>query len=268
VQAPGRIPSPGPEPVTTRDERQEPAPASAAQRVFGAGLLFASPGWAHDIGNSLQAAALQAEVLQLVLDKVASDHRATAAVTALQDQLERIHRLVSAWVELSVPGTSGDLPFDLCGLLHDLELLVAVTLRHHGFTFQLCGCDAALPISGDRCALLHASLGLVVHLVETMPKGGRLTIRPALVDDRTLQCSIAVILGDDTLHSLSTTSLGGLLGAQRAARLGLEVGFAQRTIAQHHGRLAWRDLANAGREFRFELPLNGGAGDTGSSAGL
>jgi hypothetical protein len=258
----------GPETVTPRDEHEEPAQASAAQNVLGSGLLFASAGWAHDIGNSLQAAALQAEVLQLVLDNAASNHRATGAVTALQDQLERIHRLVSAWVELSVPGTSGDLPFDLRGLLDDLELLVAVTLRHRGFTFELSYSDTALWVSGDRCALLHASLGLVAHLIDSTSGGGRLTIRPAFVDDRTLQCSVALIRGDDNADSISTTSPGEVIGNQRAAELGLEVGFAQRTIAQHHGLLEWRDLAHAGREFRFELPLNGGAGDTGSSASL
>jgi len=228
-----------------------PDPESIAEA-----LLFASPGWAHDVGNSLQAAGLNLELLKLQCGQAPAEARARSALDALQSQLDRIRQLVSIWVQLSVPDAAEASPFDWRGLLDDLAVLLSVTLRHRDCSAEVLCPDLELRVDGDRFAHLHAGLSLARAVLDILPRGGRLLFRAERVTGSVLRCWIA----QDTRTATAPEELRPLerLPADQAALCGRGVSAARRAIERDGGVLWYAGSAARPDAFCFELPLVGG----------
>lgn len=232
--------------------------AAAALSVIGGDLLFVSPVWAHDLGNALHAAGLQLEVLALLLDRTSAD--TDAAIMALQQQLERVHRLMSVWVDLTCPTAPRAPDFDLGQILDDLSSLLSVTLRQRSATLRLGRADRELMITADRFRLLHASLCLFIRALASMPTGGGAVLSVIDLNGRTARCLIATHAAGDDAALAPEFSLSEPVTDRTDGTLEPSVAFALCTIERHGGLL--RRLVVPGRvmAFWFELPLAGCAG--------
>ena len=220
-------------------------------------LLFASPGWAHDVGNSLQAAGLNVELLKLQCGQGPANAQARSAVDALQIQLDRIRQLVAIWVHLSIPDAVEASPFDWRELFNDLAILLSVTLRHRDCSVEIACPEVDLVVDGDRFAYLHVCLALTRAVLESMPRGGHLLFRAEPKSGNGLRCWIA----QDTAAAVTPEcepvgTLAGMQGVQ-AASSGRGVSFARRTIERDGGVLWCEGSAARPVAFCFELPLVG-----------
>ena len=250
------------------DSAEAVALAADELESIAEGLLFASPGWAHDVGNSLQAAGLNLEVLKLQCGQGPRDERTGGALHSLQVQLDRIRQLVSLWVQFSVPEAVEASPFDWHGLLDDLAVLMSVTLRHRGCSAEVRCPDVGLLVNGDRFAFLHACLALARAALDHLPTGGHLLFRAEPVTDCLLRCWVGHDTDAATVDPREDRVPIKLLAAAQAADCAGAVGFARRIIERDGGTL-W-SVGSAARPdaFCFELPLVGGgiAPDSQASA--
>jgi hypothetical protein len=225
------------------------------------GLLFVSPGWAHDVGNSLQAAGLNLEILKLQWGQANADERTRSALHSVQLQLDRIRQLVSIWVQLSVPDAAEAAPFDWHGLLDDLAVLLSVTLRHRACSVEVRCPDTELLVQGDRFAYLHACLALASAALEYLPEGGQLLFRVEPVTPCLLRCWIGQDTGAATVPQGEGLAPVELLPSAQVAVRGHRaraLSFARRTIEREGGKLWYVGSTVRPNAFCFDLPVIGG----------
>lgn len=228
-----------------------------ARAVTANDVLFTSPGWAHDIGNSLQAASLHLEALRFKLGGAGDAGAEDASAVALREQLDRIQDLVAAWVQATVVLSPEPFTFDLRRLVTDVTRLLEVTLRHRGIVLQASLPESALPVSGDRFALLHTCLSLLANAIDAMPEGGQLGVCCGIGETGCARVRIS-----DTGSGIPAQSAHRIFEAgytERAGHLGLGLTFSLQTIERHSGRLGFVNGPHGGATVWFELPLATGS---------
>ena len=240
---------------------------SAAPRgiddLIGDDLVFASPGWVHALGNSLQAAGFHLEVLKVRLGNGHGRPDTQAALVVLEDQLERINRLVAAWAQLCMPLSSPDTAFDLAEFLNDLALLVSATVRHRGFNFEYERPETSWLVEGHRFGLLHASLRVLRCTLDSMPSHGTLGLSASATEEGRVRIRLAGTPGP--MRSQADGEFLTLESGGPAAVTDADLRSAVWAIEQNGGRLSAFEPAGGGKAFHIDLPLSSGScGENGS----
>lgn len=225
-----------------------------AARLAAVGELAASI--AHELNNPLATVSLR---LETVLAKTAVDDSRRRPLEIVQQEVERMARLVGNLLQFIRPGREQVSTVNVCE-----EILKTIELTEHYFRKRQVQVETHFApdvplIYADRQHLRQVFLNLFTNAADAMPNGGRLTLRvhpgelesvPAVVIEvRDTGIGIPAELLERVYEPFFTTKEEG-----KGTGLGLAI--CKRIILQHHGKLELSSALGEGTTFRVILPVS------------
>lgn len=213
-------------------------------------------GLAHALRNPLNSALLELTVLSR---KLARDANADAlgSVETVRAELDRLQRLLAAFMSPSRPRTFAVRALELSSSAADVARLVSPEAAERGVTIALEFDADAAPVAVDEERIQQAILHLVRNAMDAVLRGGRIVLRVRSTDRRftTLQVEDdgPGIEGDpaELFQPFRTTKASGT---------GLGLTIAQRIAVEHGGELAV-ESAPGRTVFTLTLPATRGPTD-------
>jgi len=245
--------------VRERTLRLQEAHEKMIHREKIAALGQMAAGVAHEIGNPLSALS---SIVRNIASDPGRDGEREKKLRMMQDQIDRIARIVRELVDFSRPSSFGK------SLIHINEILrTALGIARYDDRFKgihvITGLDPDIPalkMDGDQ--LLQVFLNILFNAGDAMQGSGTL-----MVSSRRKEHSVAVLFGDSgpgiTEESLprifepfyTTKEVG------KGTGLGLSVSYG--IIQGMGGAIRASNQAGAGALFTVELPLPEGVGTRG-----
>jgi len=227
-----------------------------AARVSMLGELTASI--AHEVNQPLGAILTNGEAALRWLDRPEPDLAELRMLSARTiADAQRAADIIRRIRSMATRGEPEEAPLALNDVAEEVVLFLRPELRRQGVDAML---DLApdLPIVvGDRVQLQQVFANLAVNAMQAMADQPerRLTIRTALIDDRTVRAEIedtghgiAADHGDHLFQSFFTTKDGGM---------GIGLAICRSLIEAHGGRIGAANLPGGhGARFHFTLPVS------------
>ncbi len=226
------------------------------EKLSALGLLAAEI--AHEIRNPLTVMKMIYHALNL--EFAAKDPRSKDArlLGEKMDHLNRIVERILAFARQSDPLWE---VVDVNSLLDDLGLLTRHKLKQHKIELR-CELDADIPrLEADATKLEQAFLNLTLNAVESMPQGGRLTIRTKQLAarHRDLQVEQIAIEFEDTGEGMTEQTMSrvfrSVLDSQKPSGTGLGLAIVSRIVEAHSGEVKLRSAIGRGTSFTVMLPI-------------
>lgn len=137
-------------------------------------LATFAPDYFHDLKGPLNTIALRLEVLRAVSGGAAGDERRRASMTAIEEQIRRLDRMLQGWLTYTIPSDDDDAVVDLGSMVRDIAAVVAPRARKRQLTFTVEVGDDAIQAKGAQAALSTALLDLLRHAINGLKEGGAL----------------------------------------------------------------------------------------------
>jgi len=207
---------------------------------------------AHEIRNPLGAIELNAEFLE----RKSGDAKSKALTRTIIEEVKNLNKIVTDFLAFSKEPRLNKKPVILEPLLH--KTLITALAAHKEIPVET---SVHIPpdfpfVELDENEFRKALLNIVLNGIESMPKGGTLSITVALQEKK---CSIII---SDTGHGIPDslkTKIFNPFFTTKESGTGLGLAIAHKIIAGHQGSLSFQSLINRGTEFLITLPLKGGA---------
>src|SRR5215216_5888967 len=161
---------------------------SESSKLAGMGRLTASI--AHEINNPLQALH---NTLHLLLSRSFPEEKRERLLSMAQMEVDRLVTLVQRMLELHRPSSKDMRPVSVHGLLESALAGTASTLEQQHVLVERDWAEHLPWVIGIGGHLRQVFVDLVINAVESMPDGGRLTIRTRL-EEGTHEGAAAYIL--------------------------------------------------------------------------
>jgi signal transduction histidine kinase len=220
------------------------------EKLASLGVL--SAGIAHEIRNPLTAVKARLFTLRKA---VHDDPSAAEDVSVINDEVDRLERIVRDFLRFARPPEPTPVPVDPVALLRHVRNLVGPQWAPKGITLELDETPAPA-VCADRDQIEQVLLNLVQNAAEAMPQGGTIRLRAAA-------CT-----GTDhgrTLLEVADTGPG--IPPDVKARLfdpffstkgngtGLGLALSARIVEKHRGLIRFTTGAGVGTTFVILLPL-------------
>ncbi|MBI2889185.1 MAG: PAS domain S-box protein [Nitrospirae bacterium] len=230
--------------------------ALVAQERFAA-LGELALGVAHEVNNPLQGFKGR---LQLMADDLreclGAEHMVLKDIRLLDEQVDRIARIVQGLLTFARPSTAKRAAADLKQVIATVAELAASPVRAAGLTLDI-QTDAALPtVQIDVQQVQQVILNLLQNAIQATPKGGRISARTLAQD------GWAVIEVSDTGCGIPATELNKIFEpfyTTKEKGTGLGLALSRSIVIQHGGRLDAESALGKGSTFRVRIPLPEGA---------
>jgi signal transduction histidine kinase len=208
---------------------------------------------AHEIRNPLGSIRGAAEILK---DDYRPGNKKFEFLEILQNESDRLNRVVEDFLRLSRPQPLACAPCDIGNELRSVVMLVMAEAQDRGLRLGLHG-DEPLEIRGDRDKLHQAFLNIILNGIQSMPAGGSLDIdvrrqeqdpqdHPGIrIDFRDTGPGIPEDLRERIFEPFFTTK-------QEGTGLGLAV--ARKIVDAHGGRIEVSSEPLQGTTFTVFLP--------------
>lgn len=201
-----------------------------------------SAGIAHELRNPMGVIAGYTKLLSKK-----ADESLRPTVNAIAKEINVMNRIISDFLSFAKPAELNISDVDLKGII---ENCVSVVAGGKGDIKTHIDIDGLPAIKGDEVLLRQAFTNLVQNAIESMPKGGELSIRSSLGDFIEVSISdtgpgIAENIVDKIFLPFFTTK-------DRGTGLGLSI--VQKIIVSHGGNI-FVDSGNKGTTFRIKFPL-------------
>lgn len=210
---------------------------------------------AHEIRNPLNAAVLQLHMLSRHVEKLAvsDDEKETLRkrVTVVGDEIGRLNRLLSEFLDLSRPRAILREPVHVGRLVSDVLELEAERAGARGVrVVRELAADACIAI-GDREKLKQVAINLVVNALDAMPEGGE------------LRCSVmgypeeVEMVFEDTGPGIPAENLEQVFETfftTKPGGTGLGLAIVKQIIDQHAGRTVITSEVGVGTKVRVAIP--------------
>ncbi|MEO8605118.1 MAG: hypothetical protein ABI629_21300 [bacterium] len=138
-------------------------------------LAAFAPGYFHDLKGPLNTIVLRLELLRAA--PASGEDKRRASVTAIEDQVRRLDRMLQCWLGYSAPGSDANAGVDLRLLANDVGALVAPLARKRRLELAISTPDEPLPSPLPADALSSVLLDLVRHAAVGLDAGGQLSVR-------------------------------------------------------------------------------------------
>ena len=224
--------------------------ARAAEELASGATL--SAGLAHESGTPMGVIRGHAELLE----RDVHEERGRWRLRTIQEQIDRISRIIEALLDLARPHKPAYQPTALDRVLDDTLAFLAEKFRRRGVEVQRQLAPAPL-VHGDREKLQQVFLNLLLNAVDAMEGGGTLRVRLGVAKDgrvvasvRDSGCGIAPDVLPRIFDPFYTTKDAGVGNG-----LGLMV--AKSIVGDHGGEIEVASAPGEGSEFRVILPAAG-----------
>lgn len=155
----------------TRELRSTQAQLIQSEKLAALGRLAA--GIAHEVNNPLQPIL---NCLEVALEDIESEQPVDPeSLRIAESEVQRIKGIVSRLLDFSRPSTGETSPVNLYALIEEVMVLVRQQLERAQVrvTLQILPTP---PIQGAAAQLKQVFLNLLLNAMESMPKGGTITI--------------------------------------------------------------------------------------------
>lgn len=226
------------------------------EKLAALGTLAA--GLAHEIRNPLNGAQLHVSFLERAIKKDGDRSEMLEAATVVSDELKRLARLVSEFLDFARPQPLDRSPVDLKKLAARARELVAPQAAASGSTIELDFPIQPLVLSGDAQKLEQVLLNVLQNAVEALGPvgGGRILVRA-----RRQPRQVVLEVEDDGpgLPSADAPVFDAFFSTKPTGT-GLGLTITHRIVNDHGGTIDVE--SRRGRTcFRFTLPLGHHAGE-------
>ncbi|MBN9519078.1 PAS domain S-box protein [bacterium] len=216
---------------------------------------------AHELNNPLGTISLGVEDL---LSTAPPDSPARRELKIIEQETERMARLVANLLQFSRPGYQQVSTFDVCEEVEKtLELSFFFLRKRTVAVTREFAPDLPL-IQGDRQKLRQVFLNLIVNASDAMPGGGTLTLRSCASVANADVPAVALEFAD-TGTGIPPENLSRIMEpffttkeAGRGTGLGLAI--CRRIVQEHRGTLDITSEVGRGTTVRVTLPVHTGAG--------
>ena len=140
-------------------------------------LATFAPDYFHDLKGPLNTIALRLEVLRAVSAGAGGDERRRASMTAIEEQIRRLDRMLQGWLTYTAPSDEPEAVCDLGTMARDIAAVVAPRARKRQLTFTVEVADDGVNAVGRQDALSTALLDLLRHAINGLGEGGVLGLR-------------------------------------------------------------------------------------------
>jgi signal transduction histidine kinase len=154
-----------------QDSRSSRPPRARAPPKELASIATLVAGLAHEIGTPMSVIQGHAKMLE---GSVAGDD-AKWRLSTIQDQIERISRIIHTLLEIAHPRRMRSEPIELAPLLDQALSFVSGRLDDRGVRVKQT-LQPAVTISGDPERLQQLFLNLFLNAADAMPEGGELRV--------------------------------------------------------------------------------------------
>jgi len=201
-----------------------------------------SAGIAHELRNPMGVIAGYTKLLSKK-----ADESLIPTVNAIAKEINVMNRIISDFLSFAKPAELNISDVDLKGIIGNC---VSVVAGGKGDIKTHIDIDGLPAIKGDEVLMRQAFTNLVQNAIESMPKGGELSVRSSLGDFIEVSISdtgpgIAENIVDKIFLPFFTTK-------DRGTGLGLSI--VQKIIVSHGGNI-FVDSGNNGTTFRIRFPL-------------
>ena len=221
----------------------------AAEELASVGTLVA--GLAHEIGTPMGVIRGHAKLLEKAVD----GDRARWRLETIQQQIERISRIIQSLLNMARPKASERVPVALVPLIETTLSFLSEKLGRRQVEI-VRDFEASGSIVGDPERLQQLLLNLFLNAVDSMPDGGEL--RVGVHGDRHAGTMLTV---EDTGIGIEPENLSRIFDAfytskEAGTGNGLGLMVASRIAADHGGTIEVESSVGEGTLFRVHLPWN------------
>jgi PAS domain S-box-containing protein len=207
-------------------------------------------GVAHEVKNPINAIVLHLQLLRNKLQQIDPD--TTRHVDIIDSEIHRLDRVVQILVDFTRPRDLHLEEIDLRLVIDEVSLLAAPDAEQHGVKLIRELPDENIPVKIDVDLVKQAILNVVINGVQSMPKGGTLTIAANRNEDsivteiRDQGTGISPDLQDKVFELYFTTK-----------KTGSGIGLAQtyQIMQWHYGSVDFESADGKGTTFRLRLPM-------------
>ncbi len=218
------------------------------ERLAAVGRMAA--GVAHEVRNPLSSIKGLALLLK---GKFASESRESETANLLIQEVERMNRTISELLSFARPAPLHVQEVWLRELLEDTLRLIASDTENSGIVTRLQLAEDLLPVAGDPDRLNQVFLNLLLNAVQSMEKGGELTVSAqnnreagtVVISVRDSGCGIAQENLSQLFYPYFTTKTSGT---------GIGLAISQKIISDHKGTIRIDSPPGQGTTVTVELP--------------
>jgi PAS domain S-box-containing protein len=207
---------------------------------------------AHEVKNPLAGLLLYAMHLKTKL----SDKLTESEVALCDRIINSINHLVGTTEQIlsfARPVSLSPRPVDLNGVVRKVCQLLQPQINAYRIDERLELADTEIPTLLDESSITSALINLTLNAIQSMPDGGRLTVRTSRVNG-TSQLTIA-----DTGHGMTPEQIEKVFEpfyTTKSQGLGLGMPYAKKVIEEHRGAIHIESQQQAGTQIIIELPAD------------
>jgi signal transduction histidine kinase len=214
--------------VNEREKRRH------AERLALLGRMATS--LAHEVRNPVAAIRLHAQLLERACETAEK-----MSATLIVSEAERIEFLVNQWLRYAKPEPVKFMPVDVAALVADACHGLSLQAKHAGVAIhQEIATDwQEHEVKGDRDRLRQVLSNLLLNAIQSMPKGGEVTIRVLRgmleVEDQGVGFSLQAL-----------ERFGEPFHSEREGGMGLGLAVSKEIIESHAGKISVENLPDRG----------------------
>ena len=207
-------------------------------------------GVAHEVKNPINAIVLHLHLLQNKLQQ--ADPSTRRHMEIIGSEIHRLDRVVQILVDFTRPRDLKLEEIDLRRLLEDVALLAAPDAEQHGVTIARSFPQEVLTVKVDGDFMKQAILNIVINGVQSMTRGGRLSITArrdegvVLTEIRDTGGGIPKEVQEKIFELYFTTKPGGS---------GIGLAQTYQILQWHYGSVDFETAEGQGTTFRLRIPL-------------
>ena len=138
-------------------------------------------GVAHDLRAPLNAMVLNLELLRRSLDPTTPrredlESKQQRWVNVIEQELQRLRRALDVLLAQTAPPSEKAEPFDLRGVLEEIEALLYPQARQQQVTLAVTVPEETVTMVGLRDQVKQSALNIAINALEAMPDGGTLAM--------------------------------------------------------------------------------------------
>ncbi len=208
-------------------------------------------GVAHEIRTPLGVLRSSAQLLERSLE--VKDDESRELLRLLQDEVDRIERVVSALIELGRPRKMRPEPTPLGQILFRTADFVDAQARQKHVTIQRRTIDPDPVVLCDPELIHQVALNLLVNAVQILPDGGSIEIGILPAQDG--YAGFEVRDNGPGMTDKVCSRIFEPYFTRRQGGSGLGLTFVQRIVQEHRGRVSVKSELGRGTVFRVHLPV-------------